>query len=181
VRSWQIAVSAAANSASSGLMPLAPEPSRLTVSLVDMQPSESRRSKVIRVAVRSAVSSWAESRTASVVMTTSIVASPGASIPAPLAIPPIDQPAGAVTADCFGVVSVVMMARAAERPASADVESSFCRARVASQMPAVILSRSSCSPIRPVEQTMTSPAETPRRSPTASAVAWVVWKPMLPV
>ena len=68
-------------------------PAAVTVSLVDMQPSESSRSKLTRVAARSAVSRSAAATTASVVRTTSMVASWGASMPAPLAMPPIDQPA----------------------------------------------------------------------------------------
>ena len=49
-------------------------------------------------------------------MTTSIVASWGASMPAPLAIPPIDQPAPSTTA-CLLTESVVMIASAAAGPA----------------------------------------------------------------
>ena len=68
------------------------------------------------MALRSAASACAASITASVVITTSIVASPGASIPAPFAMPPIDQPPRETT-DRFGVESVVMMARDAASPA----------------------------------------------------------------
>ena len=73
----------------------APLASSSTVSLVDMQPSESTRSNVVRaVAARSApVEQRPASATASVVRTTSIVASPGASMPAPLAMPPTTKPA----------------------------------------------------------------------------------------
>ena len=39
----------------------------------------------------------------------------------------------------------------------------------------------SCSPIRPVEQTKTSVAETPSTSAVFSAVVWVFWKPCGPV
>ncbi len=97
-------------------MPLAPLAMTVTVSLVDMQPSESSRSKLTRVAARSAVSRSAAGTTASVVMTTSIVASCGASMPAPLAIPPIDQPLPSTTA-CLLTESVVMIASAAACPA----------------------------------------------------------------
>ena len=100
-------------------MPLAPLASTVTVSLVDMQPSESSRSKLTRVAARSAVSRSAAGTTASVVSTTSIVASWGASMPAPLAIPPIDQPAPSTTT-CLLTESVVMIASAASWPPSAD-------------------------------------------------------------
>ena len=78
------------NSVLSGATPDAPLAITSTVSLVDMQPSVSSRSKVVAVAVRSAASSRAGSRSASVVSTHSMVASPGASIPAPLAIPPME-------------------------------------------------------------------------------------------
>jgi hypothetical protein len=62
----------------------------MTVSLVDMQPSESARLKETRTASRRAASSPSDSTTASVVMTTSMVANPGASMPAPLAMPPME-------------------------------------------------------------------------------------------
>ena len=115
VQSW---VSASVKSGSEGVMPLAPLASTVTVSLVDMQPSESSRSKLTRVAARSAASRSAAGTTASVVMTTSIVASCGASMPAPLAIPPIDQPLPSTTA-CLLTESVVMIASAASWPPSA--------------------------------------------------------------
>ena len=92
-RSVQAWVSASVKSAGDGVIPLAPLASTVTVSLVDMQPSESSRSKLTRVAARRASSSSAAGTTASVVMTTSMVASCGASMPAPLAIPPMLQPA----------------------------------------------------------------------------------------
>ena len=97
-------------------MPLAPLASKVTVSLVDMQPSESSRSKETRVAARSARSAVVRRRTASVVSTTSIVASWGASMPAPLAIPPTDHPSPSTTT-CLLTVSVVMIASAAAVPA----------------------------------------------------------------
>ncbi len=87
-RSAQTSVSTAANSATPGEVPAAPLASSSTVSLVDMQPSVSSRSKVTRVASRSAWSSSAGLRSASVVSTQSMVARAGASMPAPLAIPP---------------------------------------------------------------------------------------------
>ena len=66
-------------------------------------------------------SGWraAGSATASVVSTARSVAISGWIIPAPLAIPPtVTIPAGVSnwTAQCFGWVSVVMMARAASTP-----------------------------------------------------------------
>ena len=100
-------------------MPLAPLAITVTVSLVDMQPSESRRSKLTRVDARRAASSTSAGTTASVVITTSIVASAGASMPAPFAIPPMDQPAPSTTT-CLETESVVMIASAAAVPPSAD-------------------------------------------------------------
>ena len=66
-RSAHTAVTASVSSSASGVTPEAPEASSSTVSLVDMQPSESIRSKVVAVAARSAASSVAASATASVV------------------------------------------------------------------------------------------------------------------
>ncbi len=56
------AVSASVRSGSDGVMPLEPLAITVTVSLVDMQPSESRRSKLTRVAARSAASRSARRR-----------------------------------------------------------------------------------------------------------------------
>jgi hypothetical protein len=94
---------------------------RMTVSFVDMHPSVSRRSKLWFVAARSAWSRAGWSTFASVVMTTSMVASPGASMPAPLAMPPIVYPAGDSRLAVFATVSVVMIASAASCPASTVV------------------------------------------------------------
>ena len=88
-RSWQTLVRASVKTARSGSISEAPELMRITVSLVDMQPSESARLKLRRTASRRAVSRLSGETRASVVMTTSMVASPGASIPAPLAMPPM--------------------------------------------------------------------------------------------
>ena len=79
-----------------------------------MQPSVSSRSKVTAVADRSAASSCASVRLASVVSTHSMVASPGASIPAPLAIPPTEYPSTRRKA-ILTTVSVVLIASAAAR------------------------------------------------------------------
>ena len=161
-------------SGSDGVMPLAPLAIRVTVSLVDMHPSESSRSKLTLVAARSAASRSAAGTTASVVSTTSIVASCGASIPAPLAMPPRLQP-GPWTTACLLTESVVMIASAASCPPSAD------RPSYAASTPASSASRSLVSPISPVEQTTTSTAPAPIRSATRSATACVVWKPAGPV
>ena len=108
-----------------------------------------------------------------------MVASPGASMPAPLAMPPMvnSWPSASVpmnSAD-LGTQSVVMMAVPASGPPSA------LRAAAAASTPGRILSMGSCSPIRPVEQTKTSVAEMPSTSATFSAVLWVFWKPVGPV
>lgn len=118
-RSSQTVRTASANSAYSGVTSEAPEASSSTVSLVDMQPSESTRSKVVRVAARRALSRASLSRSASVVRTTSMVARPGASMPAPLAMPPTVQPSW-VTTDVLWTVSVVLMAMAAFSPPCSD-------------------------------------------------------------
>ena len=180
-RSWQAAVTAAVSSSAVGSIPDAPLASSSTVSLVDMQPSESIRSNVIRVAARSAASRASGPATASVVSTQSMVAMAGASMPAPLAMPPTVQPVPCATV-VLGRVSVVMMASAAAGPPSRD------RPRTASRTPGSSLSIGSRSPIRPVEHTATSPAPTMSRAFAAviaaavcSAVAWVSWKPAGPV
>jgi hypothetical protein len=173
-RSTQARVSASVKSGSDGVIPLAPLAITVTVSLVDMQPSESSRSKLTRVAARSAVSRSAAGTTASVVSTTSIVASCGASMPAPLAIPPTDQPAPSTTT-CLATESVVMIASAASFPPSG------LRAGIAASTPSRRFCRGLVRPISPVEQTTTSTAPMPRFVATRSATACVVWNPSGPV
>ncbi len=95
-------------------------------------------------------------------------------MPAPLAIPPMLQPAPSTTT-CLLTESVVMIASAASFPPSPD------SASYAASTPASTCSRSLVSPISPVEQTTTSPAPMPTCSATCSATAWVVWKPSGPV
>src|SRR5260370_186349 len=114
-RSAQPCVSSAANFSGSGLTPAAPLASSSTVSLVDMHPSVSSRSNVVATAPRSAASSPAAPSSASVVSTASIVASAGASMAAPLAMPPISYP-GPGTRHIFDTVSVVLIASAAADP-----------------------------------------------------------------
>jgi hypothetical protein len=109
-----------------------------------------------------------------VVITTSIVASAGASMPAPLAIPPTVQPAPSCTA-CLATVSVVMIACAAALPPSS------ASSAPAAFTPASSRGVSSSGPINPVEQTRTSRAEIPVCRATSSAVLWVVAKPSGPV
>ena len=105
-----------------------------------------------------------------------MVASWGASMPAPLAIPPMDQlPPGPSTTTCLLTLSVVMIASAAAVPPSGE-----SAARQPST-PSSRFSRGLVRPISPVEQTTTSTAPMPRPSATRSATACVVAKPSLPV
>ena len=117
----------------------------------------------MRSATRVKISCALTGSTASVIITESIVASAGASIPAPFAIPANCAPFTVVVAT-LGTLSVVIIAcetSSNESPRRLD-------AIVSS--PAMILGIGSSSPIRPVEQTTTSPEEIPRSSPTFSAV-----------
>ena len=117
----------------------------------------------------------AAGRSASVVSTTSMVASAGASMAAPLAMPPIWYTMPAMV-QVFGTVSVVLIASAAASPpCPADAWA------VAAVTPASSRSSGSRSPISPVEQTAISPAPTPSSPARCSAVRWVSWKPAGPV
>ena len=111
------------------------------------------------------------SRSASVVRTTSMVARPGASMPAPLAMPPTVQPSrlddgrlvhGVGGLDGDGGLLAAVRGELRRRPSS---------------MPGSSLSIGSRRPISPVEATAISPALWPRTSAAFSAVAWVSWKP----
>jgi hypothetical protein len=89
-RSMHTAWTAVESSSSDGVTPDAPLAMRITVSLVEVEPSMSMQSKEtsaddLRYGAGS--STWA-----SVVSTTSMVASDGAIMPTPLAMPPRDQP-----------------------------------------------------------------------------------------
>ena len=98
-----------------------------------------------------------------------MVASDGASIPAPLAIPPTVQLPGWCSATCLGTVSVVMMARAASSPPVRPPAISCTSCTT----PASTLSIGSRSPIKPVEHTATSiaPVSVPH-SDNAAATAF---------
>ena len=163
------------NSSGSAASPDAPLASSITVSLVDMQPSESVRSKVNDVAVVRALASSSAATTASVVITTSMVARAGASMPAPFAMPPIAQWCGEWYSAVLGTVSVVMIASAAAGPPSSD------RSWVASSMPASTLSMGSRTPISPVEQTATSVTSAPIASAVHSAICRASARPARPV
>src|SRR5918998_968801 len=173
---WHTRCTAAVNSARSGITPDAPDASSRTVSLVEQVPSMSRRSKVSVVAERNTASKVTSSTAASVVSTHSMVAKPGATMPAPLANPPTIQPVPA-TAACLGTVSVVSTAVAAARPASGVAAS----AAAALSTPESTASIGSRSPISPVEQTATSTAPQSSTVATRSAVTWVSWNPLGPV
>ena len=157
-------VSASVSSSPVRLIPEAPEAIATTVSLVDMQASESTRLKVMSHAL--ARESWNSSGStiASVVRKTSIVASCGASIPAPLAIPPNRAPPASTVA-IFGTVSVVIIARAAE----ASALSPLPRARWIVLAPTRMDGMSSLTPMTPVEAITTSCGLHSRRVATCSA------------
>ena len=108
-----------------------------------------------------------------------MVARPGASMPAPLAMPPMvnSRPSASVPVKtaCLDTESVVMIAVAAAGPPSAS------NSAAATPIAGTSLSIGSCSPIRPVEQTKMSVAEAPSASAVFSAVVWVFWKPCGPV
>ena len=106
-----------------------------------------------------------------------MVASCGASMPAPLAIPPTIAPEGVVTSAVLGTESVVMIAR--EAAASASGPAVSCPAAVVTPASSGSIGRR--SPISPVEQTSTSWAATSSRSARCSAVRWVSAKPSGPV
>ncbi len=76
-----------------------------------MQPSESMRSKVSEHTFRKISSALFESTTASVVITESIVASDGASMPAPFAIPKNLAPCDSIEM-YLDLLSVVIIASA---------------------------------------------------------------------
>ncbi len=103
-----------------------------------------------------------------------MVASAGASMPAPLAMPPIVYPPGRWNA-ILATVSVVLMASAAARPPARDAS-----ARAASTPPSNG-SMGSRSPIRPVEHTAISPAESASPAARRSADTCVSAKPSGPV
>ena len=155
------------------LWPLAPDDINRTVSLVEVQPSESIR-LYVRSAARVKIPCALSETIASVITTDSMVANAGASIPAPLAIPENSTPYFETVA-IFGTESVVIIACAARSrellPISAAIR----------LIPSVTLSIGNNSPINPVEQTITSPEEIDKRSPTNSALTWVSIKPCGPV
>ncbi|CAB4832798.1 unannotated protein [freshwater metagenome] len=101
-------------------MPEAPDAIKRTVSLVEVHPSESKRLYVLSATLENISCKLAGSITASVITTESMVASAGANIPAPLAIPVVVVP-DTVDVAIFGTESVVMIARAAISKFSDDI------------------------------------------------------------
>src|SRR3546814_2147574 len=85
-----------------------------------------------------------------------MVASAGASMPAPLAIPPTFHLFAWCSDACFGTVSVVMIAYAASVPPEIPPASS-CTTSVT---PGISVSMGKRSPISPVEQTARSEEHT---------------------
>ena len=175
-RSAQTDSTATSSASSPGSTPDAPEASSSTVSLVDMQPSESTRSNVVLVAGRSTASSRSAGTTASVVRTTSMVASPGASMPAPLAMPPTRKPPAPTASDCLGT-DVGGHDRASRVVGAGHGEQRHGRVDPGEQP----VDR---QPVADQAGRADGDVDRPRRrapSPTHSAVAWVSWKPAGPV
>src|SRR5436309_3394027 len=133
-----------------GSTPDAPLASSSAVSFVLVSPSTEMALKLRSATRRSRGCNAPGSATASVVRTASNVAMSGWIIPAPLAIPPtVTMPAAVSrrTAQCFGRVSVVMMARAASTPPRG------VRRVAASRSAAAICATGRGTPITPVEST----------------------------
>ncbi len=154
--------------------PRRPEASTITVSFVDVHPSLTMRLKLASTAARSDSCNMSGSAAASVVRTASIVAMFGASIAAPLAMPPTQKP-GRTTRLSLGTVSVVMMARAAAVPPWAE------RAAWASAAPPSTASMGNGMPIRPVEHTSTCSGGQPRARPAAPAIRSAWTRPVEPL
>ena len=132
------------------------------VSLVEVQPSESIRLKVFSM-ISWKILSAESGTTASVIITESIVARAGASIPAPLAIPLICVPAR-LTVDIFGTESVVIIACAQSN------NDSFDRSAATELMPFIIFFIGRNSPIMPVEHTKISDDDNCNSEATCSAL-----------
>ena len=150
------------------------------MSLVERDPSVVMRLNEASTACVRAVWSAPGSTTASVVITASMVAMAGESIAAPLAMPPtvmVTPPTSKVAIASLATVSVVMMASAAERPASGVA----ARAAAAAGTPVVNGSIGMGIPIRPVEQTRTWLRSQPRASATSAAVPSATSRPGSPV
>ena len=146
------------------------------MSLVEVHPSTVSSLKVVPTAPPRAGASTSGGTRASVVSTASIVAMFGASIPAPLAMPPTENPPPSTTTS-FAWVSVVRIASAASAAAGREPSRAPASAGSAPRS----RSRSSGRPIRPVEQTRTCSASSPSTSASAEALALAAATPAGPV
>ena len=157
---------------------LAPRPlaSTSTVSLVEVLPSTVIALNDEATASRSDCCKVLPSTAASVVQTASIVAMSGASIAAPLAMPPTLKSSPATTAS-LGTVSVVMIARAAWAPASTPPR----RAMTIGSISGMTLSMGNGIPISPVWQIRISSAVQPMSPATATQSRSTAARPPAPV
>ena len=143
-----------------------------------MQPSESSRSKLTRVAARSAASSCCGVEHGVGRDHDEHRGEPGREHPGALRHA-ADRPAVAPRRRrCFGM-RVGRHDRLRPRRHRRRRESAA--AAPATPREHLVAERAGPVPIRPVEQTSTSPAETSSASATASAVGWVVWNRRRPV
>ncbi len=146
------------------------------MSLVDVQPSTVMVLNDAATASARQACNVAASTAASVVHTASMVAMLGASMAAPLAMAPTENPSRATTTS-LGTVSVVMMARAALPAASAL----GLRAMTMSASSGSTASIGNGIPMRPVWHTRTSSAVAPRSPATAMHRRSAAARPATPV
>ena len=155
-------------------LPAVPFASTVTISLVEVSPSIEIMLKVLWMSPESAFCSISGEIAASVVMNTSMVAMLGWIMPLPLAMPPIRQvlpPSSNSAAISFGMVSVVMMPKAASRPPSSlSLDTS-------SPMPFLMGSRLRGCPITPVDATTTSEGLMPKASAAKAAMPSAISMP----
>jgi len=146
--------------------------------LVEHSPSTVMALNVSSTASRRARCSRGSGTAASVVTNPSIVAIIGSIMPEPLAIPPMrtSRPPMSTTAPAsFGNGSVVMIARAAVGPSSAErLRNAFGRA-------ARIFSIGKATPITPVDATSTSAAEQCTSRAVSAAMSRAASIPSVPV
>ena len=161
-----------------GSMPAWPFARKRAVSLVLVSPSTEIALNVWSTTRFQNGRSVPGSETASVVITASNVAISGWIMPAPLAMPPMMiGPPGVSrrTAQCFGRVSVVMIARAASTPPAGE---SFV---AASRRPRATFSTGSGTPMTPVESTRAVRGGRPAASSALRAIARAASSPAAPV
>ena len=144
--------------------------------MVDVQPSTVIVLNDAATASRSAVCKVAASTAASVVQRASMVAMFGASMAAPLAMPPTVNPSPETTTS-FGTVSVVMMALAASAADSARP----VRAITIGSISGMTWSIGNGMPIRPVWQIRISSAVAPMSPATAVHSRSAASRPGTPV